>query len=116
MSANFGVVLQVVVAIGQRRAALDEIQRHLRRVAGVGLDETADRAGRPITDSRPSRLGELPRVRDRVDFREPRLQRIGAELVELRFVHEAGVEIADLLRRAARLLVRRSPASSSISA
>ena len=40
-----------------------------------------------------------------IDFGETRLQRLGAERVEPRLVREAGVEIADLLRRAARLLV-----------
>ena len=62
MSANFGVVLQVVVAIGKRRAALEQIERDLCRIAGVGLDEAADRAGQSDTDSRPSDLAPARRV------------------------------------------------------
>ena len=100
------VVLQVVVAIGQRRAALD--RDRARPASGSPASASMKPPtgpGSPITDSRPSSFGQLPRVCDRVDLREPRLQRIGAELVERGFVHEAGVEVADLLRRAARLLV-----------
>jgi hypothetical protein len=50
-------------------------------------------------------LRQRPRVCDRVNFSQTRLQRLGAEAAECGFVHEAGVEVADLLCGTARLLV-----------
>ena len=99
------VVFQVVVAIGQRRAALAEVQRDLRRIAGVSLDEAADGTGQAEHRQLARNVRHLGGRRDRVDLGEVRLERRRSCGVDVRFVDEARVEVADLLRGAAGLLV-----------
>ena len=91
-------VLAVVRLVGKADAALE----HLDDVAvgvpvvavDVGVDEAAD--SRPLQPS--DQADQLGRVGHRCDRREVVAERIGTEPLDLGLVHEAGEDVAELLR------------------
>jgi hypothetical protein len=90
-------VEQVVVAVGQAEAALAEVDDVLGRILVVLVDATAERS----IDADHAVMGdESWQVVDaghRVDAVELGLQRLHAEGFELAFIHEARIQVADLL-------------------
>ena len=95
---HLGVVgLEVVVAVRQAEARLVEIDdvlgRVLRVLVHVRLVGHVDADGVEVRDQ----CGNLLLVLERGDLREVRLERLEPQLLDLGLVHEAVVEVADLL-------------------
>ena len=91
------IVREVIVAIGQQGPALEHADDGW---SGVERVDAGGAAERPAGGDRRqvARLGrQIARRLDRVDPAQLGLDRGGAELLEARLVHDAGVEIGDLL-------------------
>ncbi len=106
---RLGVVLEIVVAIGQAQAALIHFGNHLARVLEVGVGVEAEQYIGALA-MQPHDLARQPFLRlDGRDALEIVLQRLRTGLLDGPFIHAAGVVIADLLfvEAAARTVDRR---------
>ncbi len=101
------LVVEVIIAIGQAQAALAQIDDVLAGVPVVLMDDWRERRiDAKDVEARHQRR-DVALVLDRIEAREQRSERLGTELLDLRFVHEAVVEIADFLRLGAGRGIRR---------
>jgi hypothetical protein len=98
------VVLQVVIAIGKTKTALVDIENVLARLLRIAVDVADDR----VEQIELEEMREVPREialgLERIDRIELRLERRDAQFFGALFIHEALVEVADLLRFRARRL------------
>ena len=101
------IVLQVVIAIGQPEAALIEIEDVVRRLLRIAIDVADHGVDQIQLEELAEMLRQIGLRLDRVDRRQLAIERREAELLDQRFVHEALVEVADLLRLGSRCLRRR---------
>ncbi len=96
-----GVVVQVVVAVGQAQAALVQGAHVPGAVLGVLHDEEAEAAGQALAMELRQRHGQLLRVLQAVDGGEDGLQGGRPALLDGLLVHARGEEVTHLLLDAA---------------
>ena len=99
---QLGVVLQVVVAVGEAKSALTDIEGVARGLLRVAFDAPLNRCAADAELELPREVGgEILLGGNRVDRRELGRQRSDAQFVSPLLVHEGREEVADLLLRAA---------------
>jgi hypothetical protein len=101
------VVLQVVIAIGQSKSALIDIQNVFAGLLRITVDIADDRVEQVELEEVREVAGQISFGLQRIDRIELRLERRDAEIFGALFIHEALVEVADFLRFRARRLGRR---------